>query len=68
MDHMISERAARAADILESIEELNKMIAFHRDQSKDSSMQIQYETIRQELLKELATLLALVRVPIEIAA
>ncbi|MBB5282223.1 hypothetical protein HNQ92_000344 [Rhabdobacter roseus] len=65
---MISERAARAADILESIEELNKMIAFHRDQSKDSSMQIQYETIRQELLKELATLLALVRVPIEIAA
>jgi hypothetical protein len=68
MAHTVSERAARTADILESIDELNKMIAFHRDESKDSSMQIQYETMRQELLQELVQLLASYEIPVSIAA
>ncbi|HEV7351076.1 hypothetical protein [Telluribacter sp.] len=68
MAHTISERAARTADILESIDELNKMIAFHRDQSRDASMQAQYESMRQELLQELVTLLASFDIPVRIAA
>lgn len=68
MTFNISERAARAADILESIEELNKMIAFHREQSKDDSMRDQYEFMRQELLKELNDLLASYQISIQIAA
>ncbi|WP_428660474.1 hypothetical protein [Runella sp.] len=68
MTFNISERAARAADILESIEELNKMIAFHREQSKDDSMRNQYEFMRQELLKELNELLASYQISIQVAA
>ena len=68
MPYTISERAARAADILESIEELNKMIAFHRDESKDDSMKSQYESMRQELLEELNGVLASYQISIQTAA
>ncbi|MFN8344536.1 MAG: hypothetical protein U0X91_06015 [Spirosomataceae bacterium] len=68
MSYTISERAARAADILESIEELNKMITFHRDQSKDDSMKSQYESMRQELLKELNEVLASYQISVQTAA
>lgn len=68
MPYTISERAARAADILESIEELNRMIAFHRDESKDDSMKSQYEIMRQELLEELNEVLASYQIVIQNAA
>ncbi|MEI7584745.1 hypothetical protein [Runella sp.] len=68
MPYTISERAARAADILESIEELNRMIAFHRDESKDDSMRSQYEIMRQELLKKLNDVLASYQISIQTAA
>jgi molecular chaperone GrpE (heat shock protein) len=68
MPYTISERAARAADILESIEELNRMIAFHRDESKDDSMRSQYEIMRQELLRELNDLLATYQIAVQNAA
>ena len=68
MPYTISERAARAADILESIEELNRMIAFHRDESKDDSMKSQYEIMRQELLEELNEVLASYQISIQTAA
>ena len=68
MPYTISERAARAADILESIEELNRMIAFHRDESKDDSMRSQYDIMRQELLKKLNDVLASYQISIQTAA
>ncbi len=68
MPYTISERAARAADILESIEELNRMIAFHRDESKDDSMKSQYEIMRQTLLEELNGVLASYQISIQTAA
>lgn len=68
MSYTISERAARAADILESVEELNKMIAFHRYESNDDSMRTQYEVMRQELLRELNDVLATYQIVIQNAA
>jgi len=68
MTFNISERAARVADILESIEELSKMIAFHHNESKDRSMKSQYESMRQALLNELNTLLATYDLSIQFAA
>ena len=68
MSYTISERAARAADILESVEELNKMIAFHREESNDDSMRTQYEIMRQELLRELNDVLAAYQIVIQNAA
>lgn len=68
MTSTISERAARAADILESIEALNKMIAFHREESKDESMRDQYEFMRLELVNELNALLASYQIAIQTAA
>ena len=54
----MNEHIVRLSDILEQIEQLNKMIAFHRDQSKEESMRRQYEEMRESFLQELQNILA----------
>ena len=53
----IQENIARASDILEQINELNKMVDFHKNESKELSMMRQYEAMREDFLKELENIL-----------
>ena len=46
----------RVSDILEQIDDLNKMIKLHKGNS-DSSMLAQYEYMRKEFVEELNSLL-----------
>lgn len=62
----INERAARVADILEQIQELNKMIIFHKVNSTDDSMQTQYEYMKKEFLNELTKLFVSFKLDIKI--
>lgn len=52
----IEENIARASDILEQINKLNEMVEFHRKEG-DASMMRQYETMRDDFLKELEAIL-----------
>jgi len=51
-------KAARVSDILEQIEQLNKMVDFHENESKEPVMMRQYEALRKDFIKELENLLA----------
>ena len=57
---------ARVSDILEQIERLNQMAAFHRDESKEFSMMRQYEEMRSGFLDELKSILADFKIEVEI--
>ena len=46
----------RVSDILEQIDDLNKMIKLHKENS-DTSMLAQYEYMRKEFINELNSLL-----------
>ena len=50
-------KVARISDIIEQIEELNKMIDFHRNHQGDRSTISQYEYMRDEFIKEINELL-----------
>ena len=50
-------KVARISDIIEQIEELNKMIDFHRSNQGDVSTISQYEYMRDEFIKELNDLM-----------
>lgn len=52
----IQEDIARASDILEQINKLNEMVAFHKKESELSMMR-QYEDMRSNFLKELEDIL-----------
>lgn len=47
------EKVARISDIIEQIEELNKMIDLHRSHQGDLSTITQYEYMRNEFVREL---------------
>ena len=51
------EKVARISDIIEQIEELNKMIDFHRSHQGDLSTIAQYQYMRKEFVKELNELM-----------
>ncbi len=53
----LDERIVKISNIIEQIGKLNKLIAMHRHQTKDRSMQEQYEIMRSQFLKELKELL-----------
>jgi len=54
--NIINEKIVRVSDILEQIDELNKMIKVHKDNS-ESSMLEQYEYMKKEFLDELNKIL-----------
>lgn len=51
------EKVARISDIIEQIEELNKMIDTHRSHQGDLSTITQYEHMRNVFIKELNELM-----------
>ena len=52
-----ADKVARASDILEQIQELNKVIDFHKNESREGVMQRQYEAMRNDFIKELEAIL-----------
>lgn len=50
-------KVARISDIIEQIEDLNKMIELHRTHQGDLSTVSQYEYMRDEFVKELNQLM-----------
>ena len=52
-----NQKIARVTDILEQIEELNKMIELNKDDSKDNSMLSQYQFMRNEFVEKLKYIL-----------
>ncbi len=55
--NIVNDKIIRVSDILEQIDQLNKMIKIHQDNS-DSSMLEQYQYMKEEFLKELNSILS----------
>lgn len=55
--NLINHKIVRVSDILEQIDELNKMIKFHQDNSESSMLQ-QYKSMKQSFVDELNLILS----------
>jgi hypothetical protein len=60
------ERSARVLDLLQQIDRINEMISFHRDVTKESLMQEQYEHQKNKFVYDLKTALTAFDVDVEI--
>ncbi|MEZ4884349.1 MAG: hypothetical protein R3E32_06370 [Chitinophagales bacterium] len=54
---IIDEKIVRVTDILEQVDELNKMIELHKGKLGNPSMLSQYEYMKNEFVKELNNIL-----------
>ena len=54
--NIVNDKIVRVSDILEQIDELNKMIKVHQDNSETSMLE-QYEYMKKEFLNELNSIL-----------
>ncbi len=54
--NIVNDKIVRVSDILEQIDELNKMIKIHEDNS-ESSMLKQYQYMKNQFLSELNSIL-----------
>ena len=54
--NIVNDKIVRVSDILEQVDELNKMIKVHQSNS-DNSMLKQYEYMKKEFLEELNKIL-----------
>ncbi len=61
------ERIARVSDILEQVEELNKMIELHKGKLGSSSMLSQYEYMKNEFTQELYHILQSFQIELQAA-
>lgn len=57
ISYELEDKIARVSDILEQIEELNKLLDFQQENNADASTIRQYEFMRQEFVNELSALL-----------
>lgn len=57
-EQVFEEKIARIADVLEQIDELNKMIDFHQLNDESNTSVQQYEFIKKKYTLELSNLLA----------
>lgn len=57
ISYELEEKIANVSDILEQIEELNKLLDFQKENDADASTIRQYELMRQEFMNELSALL-----------
>ena len=53
----MEDKIARVSDILEQIGKLNKMVDFHKNESKELSMLSQYQEMKNDFVKELESIL-----------
>ena len=54
--NIVNEKIVRVSDILKQVDQLNKMIKVHQDNS-DSSMLEQYQYMKEEFLNQLNSIL-----------
>lgn len=54
---IMNDKIVRVSDILEQIDELNRMIEMHEEDSENSSMLSQYKYMKDEFVKELNSIL-----------
>lgn len=55
--HQVEEKIARVSDILEQIDELNKLIEYQQENSAADSTVNQYDYMRREFIAELELIL-----------
>jgi len=65
IDHKLDQKIARVSDILEQIEELNKLLDFQKENDADASTIRQYEFMRQAFVSELSELLKTFRLDLQ---
>jgi len=54
---IMNDKIVRVSDILEQIDELNRMIEIHTNASEDDSMLSQYKYMKDEFINELDSIL-----------
>jgi molecular chaperone GrpE (heat shock protein) len=54
---IMNDKIVRVSDILEQIDELNRMIEIHSDDAENSSMLSQYQFVKEDFVKELNSIL-----------
>lgn len=64
--NIVNDKIVRVSDILEQIDELNKIIKIHQDNS-DNSMLKQYEFMKNEFVVELNQILSEFQISIKAA-
>ena len=57
MSHISEDKKIRVVDILDQIGQLNELITLHEAETKSALMVKQYDTMRQQFLEELKTIL-----------
>ncbi len=62
----LKENISRISDILEQLDKLNQMIAFHQEESGEVSMIRQYEEMKGRFVEELANLLLDFQIKVQI--
>lgn len=65
MDNSIDNKIVRVTDILEEVNELNKMIDLHKGKLGNPSMLSQYEYMKTEFVKELNSILQLFQLQLQ---
>ena len=67
-DPALNEKIVRVIDILEQVEELNKMIELHKNSNPESSSMLsQYEQMKATFVQELNTILKKFQINIQAA-
>lgn len=64
---VIDEKIIRVSDILEQIDEINKMVEIHKGEKENNSMLAQYEFMRDQFVKELDSILKEFQIEIKAA-
>lgn len=57
MSHISEDKKIRVVDILDQIGQLNELITLHKEETKSPLMVKQYDTMRQQFLEELKTII-----------
>lgn len=57
MEYIANDKKIRVLDILDQIEKLNTLVALHNRETQSSLMVKQYDSLRQQFLEELKTIL-----------
>jgi hypothetical protein len=57
MENIVNNKKIRVLDILDNIEQLNSLINLHNKETRSTLMVKQYQTMREQFLAELKTIL-----------
>lgn len=66
-ENILNDKIGRVSDILEQINELNKMIAIHKNDAENNSMLTPYMHMKAEFVNELNSILTAFRLDVKAA-